>query len=174
MRTNLSIDTYVQIREAKASDVEIMAEVCRSNASLYDPIMPGAFKKQAEKFITNGLPQSYSPFIIQRSNEDVGFIGYKDVSEMSRYLIALYLLSDFQRKGIGDKAINEFFKRASDDGINEIILLVHERAHWARQFYEKKGFVIVSREEDYIRAYDSGILRDYYLPNTVLMKRRLL
>jgi len=160
----------IHIRNAVPDDDVLLSKVCLSNAELYEPIMPGVFVKQAEKFLKKGLSTSYDTQIIELNHEGIGFIGHKQLSEDHIYLAALYIFRDLQGQGFGQDVMNQLIKGAENAGVKEILLLVHEDATWAKNFYLKYGFAVVDTQESIIKTYADGLLEDYYLPHTVLMR----
>jgi len=63
----------IVIRDVTMKDSELLAKICESNILLYDPIMPGAFKKQAEKFRSSGIKTGY----------DIGYEAMKQIINRS-------------------------------------------------------------------------------------------
>lgn len=163
-------ESKVQLRTATDDDKEDMAEICRSNIELYDKIMPGAFEKQAEKFENQGLSISYKTEMVEFNGENVGFTGIKNLTDQHCYLAALYLHKNFHHNGIGSSVMDIIKAKATQDGFEEILLLVHKEAIWAKQFYIKYGFITIDTEEEGIKSYGNEILKDYCLPNTELMR----
>jgi len=88
-------------------------------------------------------------------------------------LIALYLLPEHQRKGYGTKVLNMVVDSLSQKGIKEVILLVHQKAYWAINFYVKNGFRIITTNEDEIRTYANSTMERYVISSTILMGKRI-
>lgn len=158
----------INIVRAKENDRKFISDVCRSNSILYDPILPGAFEKQAEKFLANELPLSYDIHICKYANKKIGFVGIKTLNTDTVYLVALYISYDNQRKGYGKLIVDYIKKEFKLGGYTTICLLVHKGAKWAIDFYKNVGFQHVSAEEELIRNYKDGMLSQLYLPNTIL------
>lgn len=163
-----SIDIHT--RDAVDKDKYTLAVICESISPLYDPIMPGAFQSQALKYIERGIPTSYKVEMIEVESQPIGFLGAIQLDKDITYLVALYFHAEQQRKGYGKVALEILKEKNKSRGCKEIILLAHNEATWAVSFYLKNGFEVISYHEDEIRAYNNGILRSMYLPNTVLMK----
>ena len=64
-----------------------------------------------------------------------------------------YVLTDYQKKGIGGKLL-EHLKRLAETP--EILVGTWENAAWAISFYQKRGFQLVSRREK------DRLLREYW------------
>lgn len=141
------MDQSLKIYDAKPEHCEALAEIMRSNAPLYEDIMPGAFERYAHTFLEHGLPQTYDTQMIEYSGEVVGFIGTVTLTDDTLYLMALYLKQEYQSKGIGKAVLNQLWPKYRADGIKEVVLLAHQNATWAKQFYEKMGFSHISSDE---------------------------
>ena len=55
-----------------------------------------------------------------------------------------YTLASHQRKGVGEKLLNHLLTLAETD---RILVGTWETAPWAIKFYQKHGFILLSREE---------------------------
>ena len=73
----------------------------------------------------------------------VGVMGIQPVNDVTLIRHA-YTLTSHQRKGIGEKLLNHLLTLAR---IDKILVGTWENAPWAIEFYQKHGFVILSREE---------------------------
>jgi len=164
----------IKICEAKDKDIPFLSEVCKDASKLYDSILPGAFEKQAKKFLKQGLPETYNIGIVNKGNEKLGFIGTVELNSNTIYLTAIYLLECYQKQGYGKIIINYIEKDVYRKGINKLVLLVHLKAHWAIDFYIKNGFRIIETEENNIKKYLDYRMSKYFLPSTILMEKVLL
>jgi GNAT superfamily N-acetyltransferase len=73
----------------------------------------------------------------------VGVMGIQPVNDVTLIRHA-YTLTSHQRKGIGEKLLNHLLTLARND---KILVGTWENAPWAIEFYQKHGFVMLSREE---------------------------
>jgi GNAT superfamily N-acetyltransferase len=64
-----------------------------------------------------------------------------------------YVLTTHQRRGIGEKLLKHLMSLA---GTATVLVGTWEAAYWAVRFYEKNGFVLLSREET------NKLLRKYW------------
>ncbi|MBI9012507.1 MAG: GNAT family N-acetyltransferase [Clostridiales bacterium] len=163
----------ISLRPATNKDRYILSDTCISIAPLYDKFMPNAFNKQAERFLKQGLSQSYDTFIIENDKEAIGFIGTKKLNEQIVYLVACYMHSEYQNKGFGSLVMDNLRNVLNESDMKEIVLLVHKKAIWAQKFYLKNRFVTVSDDKDKILLYGDGIFRNDYLKDTVLMTYKM-
>ena len=161
----------IKLKEAKKEDLDFLAKVCRDAKDAYSEIMPEAFEKQAKEFEEQGLPEDYKIYVVKDDNKKIGFVGITDLTEQTAYLVGLYLLKDYQRKGYGTATIDEVIETLKDKDYNKICLLVHNEAEWAIDFYKKEKFVSLTECEDIIKNYSGGKMEDYYLPSTIFMEK---
>jgi GNAT superfamily N-acetyltransferase len=73
----------------------------------------------------------------------VGVMGIQPVNDVTLIRHA-YTLTSHQRKGIGEKLLNHLLTLAQND---KILVGTWENAPWAIKFYQKHGFVLLSRGE---------------------------
>ncbi len=163
----------LKIIKAIDNDREFLSMVCQDAAKLYDSILPGAFDKQAKKFIDKGLPDAYEIEIIKQKEENIGFIGTTGLDEDTLYITAIYILSPYQGKGYGTEILEAIEGKFCDKGIKKLALLVHSKATWAINFYKKKDFTIVETEPEKIKEYSAHRMAKYFLPETLLMVKTI-
>lgn len=109
-----------------------------------EPYMP---MEELRKEIESGV-RFYGYYI----GKVVAVAGIQDV--LDKTLIRhVYVLPEFQRKGIGGKLVKHLVDLAEND---EVLVGTWEAAWWAIKFYEKYGFRLVSKEEK------NNLLRKYW------------
>lgn len=160
----------MNIRKAENRDLNFISDVCLDNDKIYKEIMPNAFKKQAKKYLDFGLPKTYELYIISVNGRDIGFLGQIIIDENSTYIVALYILSGYQKRGYGRKIINEIIVR---NKTKRIMLLVHENAEWAIKFYDRIGFEIVGKSKDDMINYEKKFNK-YYIAHTIMMAKEII
>lgn len=109
--------------------------------------------------------------MVKDNDKKIGFLGVTDLTEKTAYLVGLYLLEDYQRKGYGTATIDKLIEILKSKDYNKICLLVHNEAEWAVDFYKKEKFVSLTDCEDIIKKYSDGKMEDYYLPSTIFMEK---
>jgi len=85
--------------------------------------MPELFEKQAKEFEEKGLPEDYKIYVSKIGEKSIGFVGITDLTEKTAYLVGLYLLKDYLRKGYGTETIDELINILKDKDYNKICLL---------------------------------------------------
>ena len=155
--SNLRI-ANISFREATVADSFAVARVhVRSWKESFAGIVPQIFldKKSVEKRVKAFEKGFSAPFYKMYVAEvpERSIVGFADFGEprenIDAYegeLYAIYLLPEFQRKGIGERLFNlgvDFFIRS---GRNSMYLLTLEVSPY-RLFYEKMGGQIVGRKQ---------------------------
>ena len=82
----------------------------------------------------------------------LGVMGIQSVKDTT-LIRHSYVLTEYQRRGIGEKLLNHLLSLAETP---EILVGTWEDATWAIRFYEEHGFRLVSREEK------DRLLREYW------------
>ncbi len=155
----------ISLRKAEDTDRNFLGKVCLSAHKLYQPFMGDAFIKQANKY-EDALPSGYHIYIIEEGKNPLGFVGYKRKTKESMYIVAFYLLDTYYGKSYGIQTMHLLVNDFRDKGINEIVLEVHKKAEWAKKFYEKQGFKVVSEQEIY--------KNDLHEKETILLSKKLI
>jgi ribosomal protein S18 acetylase RimI-like enzyme len=167
-------EIIVNMVAAEEKDISFIACVCRDAKQLYDPIMPGSFERQAKRYEENGLPTFYDIRIVYDDERSrVGFEAQTNICSDINYIIGLYILYEYQRKGYGTQVLRDLLVEAKEKGNKESVLLVHNKAKWALDFYLMNGFNIVARTELEAKAYLAE-MEDLYIPNTYLLSFMLV
>lgn len=62
-------------------------------------------------------------------------------------IYTIYLLDEYQRKGLGRRLLLSVAERLFDDGIESFLLWVFKENHAAREFYESMGGELIARKD---------------------------
>lgn len=116
--------------------------------------------------IEQEMAEGYQWRLIQQEHEPIGFISYHlERSTQKVKLDKLYILPAFQRKGIGQLALQYVKEQAREMGANEIYLRVNKKNHSAIAAYIKAGFLVERSEKSDIGG---GFYMDDYVMQCVL------
>ena len=134
-----------EIREMNDSEMESIFRIINEAAMAYKRVIPEDRWKEPympmeelRKEIESGVR-----FYGYYTGRVVAVAGIQDV--LDKTLIRhVYVLPEFQRKGIGGKLVKHLVDLAEND---EVLVGTWEAAWWAIKFYEKYGFRLVSKEE---------------------------
>jgi len=163
----------ISFKKARAEDRSFLARVCREADYHYSKIMPAIYIRLADKFEKKGLPDDYTIYIVQACDQSIGFLGFAPLNKKIMYLVGLFMLLDYQRRGYGSLTLNKYLEELRAAGYEEALLLVHKKARWAQDFYSKNSFSIQSGHYEEIKNYAGGKMRTFALPAAYLMKRKL-
>jgi ribosomal protein S18 acetylase RimI-like enzyme len=160
------------LKKAEPQDYSFIAQVYRSVAPVYDPIMPG-FSESCAQAIENPVEPltDYDISIIYLNETAIGFSSLISLNEEITYMLAFYFLPEYHNQGYGTKALELIFKSLKEKNIIQMILLAHKLANWAINFYLKNGFKIITDKESIIKNYANKTMSNHYVSDTFLMSK---
>jgi len=134
------------IRELSCSDFDSTLKVINDAAQAYEGVIPD--DRWIEPYMsTNELKKEIEDgvrFYGWVENDTLlGVMGIQSVRDIT-LIRHSYVLTEYQRRGIGEKLLNHLLSLAKTP---EILVGTWEDATWAICFYEKHSFRLVSREE---------------------------
>lgn len=137
----------------RSSRTELAGRVCR----LIDPefLKTRTLQRSLETFKRNGCAEIW---LAEQADKIVGFcrIGREENNgELLGEIVALYLLPQFQRQGIGKQLMQAGIDQLRQRGYSIIVLWVLKSNVQARQFYEHCGFTAEPVE----KTLDMGTLQ---------------
>lgn len=145
----------------------------------YQKIMPGSFEANLEnlrRLQARGLDFSatgLTGYLIQDDHRTVGFTAIGPLNARQAYLSAFYLLPEHQRKGYGKAALRDLETHYARLRFQEILLLVHKEAQWARTFYEQMGYKHIAEYTQAIVQYAGTGIQHLLEPGLTLMGHTL-
>jgi ribosomal protein S18 acetylase RimI-like enzyme len=95
------------------------------------------------------------------------------LSPRQAYLSAFYFLPEYQRQGYGKKALQQLESTYQNLGFQEMLLLVHQNAPWARSFYQNMGYKTLAEHKTSIVRYAGAGIEHLLEPGLFLMGRML-
>ena len=98
------------------------------------------------------LPMGGVSLIVARGgqNDAIGFSLFRTVADESELLL-LAVLPGQHRRGVGRRLLNDFLKRARNEGVERVHLEVRD-GNPAVSMYQDVGFTPIGRRRDYYRA----------------------
>src|SRR5699024_1831813 len=143
------------IRKMTRKDMKQVQDIAKTTwHATYDGMIPRDIqnnfldKAYSLQMMKQRLKQPYF-FVAEVKGKVVGFSQFTvpDQQGMTE-LVAIYLYPDYQGIGIGSAFLKEGMKHLKD--VKEIQLNVEKDNHIGRQFYEAKGFSVISEyQEDF-------------------------
>jgi len=150
------------IRQAMTKDLEeILAVINTTNRLFYKAIIPPekfkdpfmGYEELKEEFARKDF------YVYELKDRIVGVAALEvSTSYFTKVGIVwrMYVLPDFQRRGIGTALVQEIERRARKQGIHEILLWTDPKASWAISFYKKLGYL----EIDPTARYEDEAIND--------------
>lgn len=148
----------IHYREATAADCRAVADVhVRSWRESFANIVPQTFldkmsvENRTEAFEKRFSDSSYKMYVAElKENAIVGFADFGEPRESfgayEAELYAIYLLPEFQGKGVGTKLFGLVTEALISRGKNSMYLLALEVSPY-RKFYEKMGGQVAGRKQ---------------------------
>lgn len=150
----------MKIRKAKISDIEQIVQVhIACWKTTYKGIVPDEFLENlsADKSIKNWknfYSNSPNNILLVAENENSQIIGFcsgglnRDKEKTARFhgeLMAIYILEDYQKQGIGKKLVKALVQALREKNINNMVAWVLEENN-SKIFYEKIGCEFVAKK----------------------------
>lgn len=140
----------LMIERASSNDLNKILDVINiSNREAFSKIIPKEYFKSPILTIEE-LKHDFEvmEFYVYRLNSEiVGVAALHVESEDSGRIRWVYVLPEYQRRGIGTALIKFIQDRAKRIGLKRLWLVTPEGAYWAINFYKKLGFEMKDRIE---------------------------
>lgn len=158
----------IKIRRATVEDVREISDIhAQSWKVAYKDIIPQQYLEDLKNdfwvlyfknMISDGILKVQ---IVFEDNVPVGCISYgkardKDFDK-SGEIISIYVISDYWRKGYGNKLLEAALEDMKKDGYKSVYLWVLEENNNATQFYEKNGFSF-NGDKNVIQIMDKALV----------------
>ena len=149
----------INIRKAERSDIEAIANIVNTTWKVtYTGIVPDSDivlytdKERREKMLSEAFDNGKPIYFIANCNgSDCGIISYykyeEDDYKDCAYIMQLYVLPEYQKKGIGKSLMKYLFVIQKDNGYKRAVLNTLEDNSNARAFYEKLGFEYFGQQD---------------------------
>ena len=149
------------IREMQMADIQQVQQVAKTSWNYtYEGIIPleiqESFLKSAynDEMMQRRLENSFI-WVSEVDGKIVGFANFSPAKEDGETeLGAIYVIPDYQGKGLGMALLNEGIKNI--EGAKEIFINVEKENRIGTTFYKAKGFKVVSEFDD---DFDGHILK---------------
>jgi RimJ/RimL family protein N-acetyltransferase len=156
--------TQLKISRAQSADMTNIAKIIRSSADWYRPFVDEKdmtehdvdkqwevdnFKKREFWVGKNGTDQTVGTVSLQYFN-DTAYLGY------------VYLHAQHTGRGYGKILLDHAKARATEKGMEQMILIAHPEAKWAIKAYQRYGFKILHKKRDDVLSWKNGLLKPYY------------
>lgn len=130
----------MKIIECGEEGLEDIYRIENQSADRYNSVVPGFMGDLLTiEDLRQNMAEGVRCFIAEVDDKRVGFIGYKRVGDIV-LVRGLFVLPDYQGKGVGTKLLAHFEDQARREGANRALLIALTKAHWAIDFYAERGF----------------------------------
>jgi GNAT superfamily N-acetyltransferase len=134
------------IRRLPLAELDSILHVVNDAAQAYKGVIPEDRWKEPympTEELRNEIESGVEFYGWLENNALIGVMGIQLVNDVTLIRHA-YVLTDHQRRGIGEKLLNYLLGLARTC---EVLVGTWEAAYWAVRFYAKHGFKLVSKEE---------------------------
>lgn len=139
------------IEKCSSKDEEAIFNVINESAMVYKGVIPE--DRYHEPYMPlRELQKEMSEMTFFGYREEgrlVGVAGYQQIVDVT-LVRHVYVLPGYQRKGIGERLLNEIMRVANTQ---RILVGTWTTATWAIRFYEKNGFKLLPDKDQLLRKY---------------------
>jgi N-acetylglutamate synthase-like GNAT family acetyltransferase len=135
------------IYRAGAKDIEtVLFVINKSNSEAYRKIIPKEYFKEPVLTPDELLKEfEKMTFYAYRINEGTIGVAALVVKEEQGQLRWVYVLPEYQRKGVGTSLIEYIEGEAVKMKLKKLRVMTSDKADWAKSFYSKLGYRIIDR-----------------------------
>jgi len=136
---------------------DILHVINTSNREMYQSVIPQKHFKDPYLSLDE-LFQNFNEmtfYVYEHQNKIVGVVALEVESPEVGKIHCLYVLPQYQRKGIGTALVIYLQKFAEGIGLKKLKLHVGEQAYWASNFYKKLGYETIDKLE---RAWGTTVV----------------
>ena len=138
------------VRESDGNDIEeILFVINESNRTYFRAIIPEEYFKDPVLSLDEimGKLGRMTFFTYTLEERMVGVAALEETTRGSGQIHWVYVLPDYQRRGVGTALIAHVESEAKERDINELMVITAARADWARDFYVKLDYELVGTKD---------------------------
>ena len=135
------------IREATQEDIpHIHRVINKTNRESYQSIIPPKYFRSPVLPLNDllTLSEKMTFYVYEKKRCIIGTSALRRENDVGE-IHWVYVVPEYQRKGIGSALVGYLEDVASKIGIKRLRLVTFEKAFWAVKFYEKHGYVKIDR-----------------------------
>lgn len=139
----------MSIHRADIKDIEkILFVINRSNSEAYKKIIPPEYFREPaltlDKLLEDFEDMAFYTYKVEKKT--IGVAALKVANDEVGQIRWVYVLPEHQRKGVGTSLMNHIENEGKKMRLKKLVIpYVHEKAYWARNFYEKLRYKMVGR-----------------------------
>jgi GNAT superfamily N-acetyltransferase len=114
-------------------------------------------------------------FYLARDDEQNQYLGAASYQNLGKfaYVGYFYIKREFHRQKYGQALIKFLEMRLVLNHLRDLRLFCNPKSTWARDFYLKQGFKILTSEKDEILAMDNGVMKPFYEQGALFLQKQL-
>ncbi|MBR1925231.1 MAG: tRNA (adenosine(37)-N6)-threonylcarbamoyltransferase complex dimerization subunit type 1 TsaB [Clostridia bacterium] len=148
-------DGEISIREANLSYLQKIVELEKNADSDDLPWNENAIKQSFSN-------KSFKCFLAEKDDECVGYVSFMDLGD--EYEILRIIVSKKARmRGVAKIMLSNLFKKAKENDIKDVVLEVNKFNYSALLLYEKLGFCIVGKRNNYYHNNQDGLIMKKFI-----------
>jgi GNAT superfamily N-acetyltransferase len=136
--------TQLTRRPATNADLELIYSILRASLGPYVEQTWGKWDDETQRKRFDEVTRAADHSIVELDSEPIGCLCVKQ-SETEVRLIRLFILPEFQRRGLGTRILEEVLASADKSGLPVSLRVL--RVNPARRLYERHGFVVAEQNE---------------------------
>jgi GNAT superfamily N-acetyltransferase len=136
--------TQLTRRPATDADLELIYSMLRASLGPYVEQTWGKWEDEAQRKRFDEVTRAADHSILELDGEPIGCLCVKQ-SDTEVRLIRLFILPEFQRRGLGTRILEEVLASANELGLPVSLRVL--RVNPARRLYERHGFVVAAENE---------------------------
>ncbi len=163
-----------RIRSATLEDLKVVLDILNiTNKAFYRAIVPRETFR--EPYLTfDALADEFKRkefYLCELEGKPVGVAAFEARDRGVAVVDRVYVLPDYQRRGIGAALLTHIERRAAKRGVREIVLWTDSKATWAIRFYKRSGYSEIDQAAVYKDAYIDERAKLHGTQLVVLRKR---
>ena len=152
---------------AKASDADAIAALRhRIWAATYRGVYPDAviddfdYARHRQRDLEKISDPSFTVYLIRHGEEDIGYFMFQD-ADAGLWLRSLYVLREYQHRGIGKQAFSILKDYCREKGIRRFACGCSPHNENAMLFYQRMGGVVVKTDTGHENRQEDGVIFEF-------------
>ncbi len=141
----------IRLREFQESDFEAMYEL---DQKCFDPQV--AYTREEINFFVH-RPTAIT-IVAEDAGQIAGFVIVDHGRPKSGHIISIDVAEPYRKQGVGTTLMRDAERRIREKERQALLLEVAVENHAARQFYEKRGYVMLRKLPDYYKRGGDALL----------------
>ena len=106
---------------------------------------------------------SFTVYLIKYGDKDIGYLIFQD-SDTGVWLHSLYVLREYQHRGIGKQAFSILKDYCKETEINRFFCYCSPHNENAMRFYQSRGGMVTKTDTGHENKQEDGVIIEFYLP----------